>query len=77
MTVYALWGEVTRDILTLNGRPIVHGNREEMQFIFPRAKVVPVTEADLKARSPLPALELRDHPDMQQITWPLDRGDFR
>jgi hypothetical protein len=75
--MYALFGEVSRDILTLDGRPIVHGNRDEMQFLFPHAKVVPVTEADLKARSPLPALELRNHPSLEHMTWPLDRGDFR
>lgn len=75
--MYALYGEATRDILTKDGRPIVHGNRDEMQFLFPNAKVVPVTEADLRARSPLPPLELRNHPDLLHMTWPLDRGDFR
>lgn len=75
--MYALWGEVTKDILTLDGRPIVHPNREEMEFLVPQAKVVPVTEADLKARSPLPPLQLRHHPALMHITWPLDRKDFR
>lgn len=75
--IYALWGEVTRDILTLGGRPIVHPNREEMEFLMPQAKVVPVTEADLKARSPLEPMQLRNHPALMHITWPLDRKDFR
>jgi hypothetical protein len=75
--IYALYGEVSRDILTLDGRPIVHDNRDEMQFLMPQAKVIPVTEADLKARSPLTPLQLRNHPALLHITWPLDRKDFR
>ena len=75
--MYALWGEQTRDILTLDGRPIVHDNRDEMQFLMPKAKVIPVTEADLKARSPLPPMRLRNHPALVHLTWPLDPKDFR
>jgi len=74
---YALYGEHSRDLLTLDGRVIVHDNRDEMQFLLPNARVVPVTEADLRARSPLPVLPLREHPGLGHLSWPLKRGDFR
>lgn len=75
--LYALYGEHARDLLTLNGRPIVHDNREEMQWLLPDARVVPVNEHDLRRRSPLPPLPLNRHPDLEGIRWPLDRSQFR
>lgn len=75
--MYALYGEHSRDLLTLDGRVLVHDNRDEMQFLLPNARVVPVTEADLKARSPLPVLPIRNHPGLGHLTWPLDPKDFR
>lgn len=75
--MYALYGTATGDILTYQGRPLVHGNQQEMTWLFPLSRVVPVTEADLRARSPLPPLMLKDHPDMAPVRWPLDPKDFR
>lgn len=77
MTTYALRGPSTRDLLTYRGRPIVHDSRAEMQWLMPNATVVVVTEADLRARSPLPPLQLKDHPDLAAVRWPLRREDFR
>lgn len=77
MTTYALRGTSTRDLLTYRGRPIVHGSRAELEWLMPTATVVPVTEADLRARSPLPPLQLRDHPDLVTVRWPLHKEDFR
>jgi hypothetical protein len=74
---YALWGHVTRDILTHQGRPIVHDNRAELEFLFPHSRVVPVTDADLAARSPLAPLPLPEHPDMAPVRFPLRKEDFR
>jgi hypothetical protein len=77
VTRYALWGPVSRDILTYQGRPLVHHDRAELEYLFPRSRVVPMTDADLAARSPLPPMPVKDHPDMSVVAWPLDRKDFR
>lgn len=77
MIMFALRGEHTRDLLTLDGRPIVHDSREEMEWLLPGSHVVRVTGRDLRTRSPLPPLPLRQHPDLSHLTWPLDRAQFR
>lgn len=77
MTLYALVGATTRDLLTYRGRVIVHDNRTEMAFLLPNARTVPVTDADLVARSPLPPIPLREHPDMAAVQWPLTREQFQ
>lgn len=75
--LYGLYGQHCRDLLTLDGRPIVHTNRAEMEWLMPDARVVPVTEGDLRKRSPLPPLPLREHPDLQGVSWPLRVEEFR
>ena len=77
MTRYALWGSQTRDILTRDGRPIVHTDRAELEWLFPETRIVAVTDADLAARSPLPPIALADCPGMEPVTFPLRREDFR
>lgn len=77
MKRYAMVGAVTGDLLTLGGRPIVHTDRAEAEWVVPRARWVPVTDRDLDARSPLPPLRLQDHPALEGLTWPLNREDFR
>lgn len=76
MTLYALYGEQTGDILTKDGRPIVHGSRTELEWLFPRSRVVAVTDADLAARSPLPPIPLAEVPGMEPVRFPLRREDF-
>jgi hypothetical protein len=77
VTAYALYGEHTEDLLTYGGRPIIHDNREEMEWLLPTARIVPVTARDLKARSPLPPLSLRQHPDLGHLRWPLTPAQFQ
>lgn len=74
--IYALRGPTTRDLLTYQGRPIVHDSREEIEWLLPDAHAVAVTEQDLRRRSPLPPLRLRDHPSLSHVRWPLDRSQF-
>lgn len=74
---YALYGEFTGDILTYLGRPLVHDNRAELEWLFPRMRVVPVTDADLVRRSPLEPMPIAQHPGMSTVVFPLDRRDFR
>lgn len=70
-------GATSGELLTYGGRPIVHPDRAELEWLFPGQRIVRVTERDLVARSPLPPLQLRDHPDLAGWSWPLDRRDFR
>lgn len=71
--LYALWGDLANSYLTFHGRVIVHGDRAELEHLFPKQRVVPVPDG-------LPADELfwlRHHPDMADVTFPLQREDFR
>lgn len=77
MTVYGLKGKHTGDLLTYQGRPVVHDSREEMEWLMPGATVVAVTERDLRRRSPLPPITLREHPSLLgKVRWPLRKSDF-
>jgi hypothetical protein len=72
---YALIGARTGELLTYGGRVIVHDNRAEMEYLFPnrdRARVIRVTDGDLGQ----PVLQLRDHPSMSKVRFPLRREDF-
>lgn len=75
--MWALFGRVTHDLLTLGGRVIVHDNRAELEWICPRARVVRVTDRDLVQRSPLPPLPLPQHPALAGVSWPLKRSEWR
>lgn len=69
-TRYALRGSVSGELLTYGGRILVHGDRGELEFLFPGEGVVPYDGA-------LPTMCIADHPDMASVTWPLNRKDFR
>ncbi len=74
---YALYGERSRSLLTYQARPLVHDNRAELEYLFPAARVVAVTDADLAACSPLAPMPIAEHPGMAPVRFPLDRRDFR
>lgn len=78
MSMWAIYGASTRDILTLDGRPVVHDSREELEWLLPGVRAVPVTLGDLRQRSPLGAIWLRDHPDIKElgVTFPLRREEW-
>lgn len=71
MSRYALVGATTNDLLTFRGRVLIHGSRHELEFLFPRTRVVEV-RGDVG-----PELPIRDHPGLSAVRWPLDRGEFR
>lgn len=73
MTVlYAYVGPVSKELLTYQGRVLVHDNPDEMTFLVPAMRVVALPRADLGR----PLMRLRDHPDLAALTWPLRREDF-
>lgn len=73
MTGFALAGRSSGELLTYQGRVIVHGDRAEMEFLFPRERVVQVPSWV----QPAETMRLQDHPDMAPVTFPLDRREFR
>lgn len=74
MARYALQGTVSRDLLTWNGRVLVHDDPGEMAFLFAGdVKVIPCPR-DIP---PEQTLEIRYHPQLASVQWPLDRSQFR
>lgn len=69
---FALRGDLTGELLTWQGRVIVHRDAGELAFLVPAgATVVP---APLGAAGYLP---ISAHPDMATIRWPINRQEFR
>jgi hypothetical protein len=73
MARYALQGAVSRDLLTWNGRVLVHDSKPEMEFLFAGARVIECP----RSIPPEQTLSIRHHPDLASVTWPLNRKDFR
>jgi len=69
--MYGICGRSTGQILSYNGRAILHDDRGEMEFLFPAEKIIPVTCLENEF------ILLRDHPDMAAVKWPLRKEDFR
>jgi len=69
--MFALKGSRSGDLLTLNGKVIVHDNERELQFLFRGAEPVKVSIR------PEEALPLWAHPDMAGIKFPLEKKDFK
>ena len=69
---YALVGARTGDLLTYRGRIIVHPVKSEMEFLFPKDRVVRLSMGDLKQ----PTIQLKDHPGMAAVRFPIRREDF-
>lgn len=69
---FALLGGRTGELLSYGGRVLVHGNRHEMEWLFPNTRIVRVTDGDLGQ----PVMRLADHPGLQHVRFPLRRTDF-
>lgn len=79
--MWAMSGLVSRELLSFGGAVVVHANRAELDWLFPRATFTPValkggTPEELAARYGRAFMLLKDHPDMAAVRWPLDRRDF-
>lgn len=69
----------SREPFTFGGRVIVHEDRTELEWLIPTHPVVELpgrTPEEVAARLGVPVMNLRDHPDMGPVKWPLDRKDF-
>lgn len=73
MSRYALQGTTSRDLLTWNGRVLVHNNAAEMEFLFTGDVQVIPCPRDIP---PEQTLELRYHPQFAHHRFPLRREDY-
>jgi hypothetical protein len=80
--VLAIEGGLSKELLSFMGQVIVHdGTMKELEFLFPKWKdgqvrFVVVEAEDGKLRDGRLTMWLRDHPDMDLVTWPLDPKKF-
>lgn len=68
---YALLGPTTQDVLSYKGAIILHGDKDEMSFLFPNCRVVEFRAGDNDL-----VMRLRDHPNMAPVKFPLSKSDF-
>jgi hypothetical protein len=73
MTRYGLKGNHSGDLLTYGGRVLVHGDKNELQFLFPGTQVVRVSDG-LPEELILP---IAAHPELAAVRFPLNRRDFQ
>lgn len=72
MSRYAMHGARSGQLLTFRGRVLVHDNRFELEYLFPSARIIRVTDGDLGQ----PTMSIKEHPQMASVRWPLRREDF-
>lgn len=72
---YFIKGPVSGEPLSYMGSVLVHDNRKEMEFLFPK-NVDDIRQLPKRGFGDRPVLQLRHHPEMQGITWPLDVREF-
>lgn len=70
---YAVAGPVSGELLSYNGRILVHGDRAELEFLLADQRVVEVP-AHIPAEQTMPWSQ---HPQMEAVTFPLKREEFR
>lgn len=67
MKKYCLVGAVSGEVITYRGKALVHGNLQEMEYLFPANRVVPLPSYWGEELT----LPLKDHPDMDTVQFPL------
>lgn len=80
--MFGMVGRTSGELLSFNGRMLIHDNRAEVEWLFRdtiRAAVVlrGSTVEEVAHRYGRPVMLLRDHPDMSAVRFPLDPKDFR
>jgi hypothetical protein len=64
---WCLVGAVSGEILTFQGRALVHENKQELEYLFPANRVVLLPSYWGEEL----VLPLKDHPDMDTVQFPL------
>jgi hypothetical protein len=73
MSCHALVGAASGELLSLDGRVLVHDSQAELEFLFPGARVVTLPPYVPPERT----LPVSAHPEMASVRFPLDRRDFQ
>lgn len=73
MKRYGLAGPISGDLLTYQGKALVHDSRAELEFLFADARVVEIPSG-MPVEQTMPVAA---HPDLVGVRWPLRREDFR
>lgn len=63
-------GLISKELITFDGKVIVHNNRDEMEFLFTGVRVVECP----KEFEPKDLIKVKDHPDFSSVQWPLSRN---
>lgn len=73
MTRYALKGDISGELLSVDGQVLVHDNPHEMAFL-----ILGATPVELGRSFPEDlTMPLSAHPDLASVRWPLRKEDFR
>jgi len=67
-TKFCLVGATSGELLTYQGKLLVHGDKRELEYLFPGLRIVP------KPGYYAETMELKDHPDMDTVKFPLERN---
>lgn len=70
--LYALVGATTGEICTYLGQYIVHGDKSEMEYLFPNNRVV-----EFRPGNSDRVTWLKNLPSMEPVRFPLNKSDFR
>lgn len=65
-------GPRSGELLSLNGRVLVHDNPHELEFLFLGIQTVPIGR-----NFDLPTMPVKDHPGLADVSWPLRKEQFR
>ena len=72
MKRYGLYGPRSRDFLTCGGLILVHGSRDEMEWLF-RGVTVREVPQSIPDEQTMPVAA---HPQLTGVRFPLSRKDF-
>lgn len=65
-------GLISKELITFNGKVIVHNNRAEMEFLFVGVRVIECPK-EFESNQ---LIKVRNHPDFSSYLWPLSRNRF-
>lgn len=70
---YALVGAISGELLTFQGRVLVHADRAEAEALLEGVRIIPCPSSV----QPEETLRLQDHPGLAHLSWPIKREDLR
>lgn len=80
--MFALKGGVSGELLSYRGRVMVHDNKVELEFLFPKWRDGQVEFVEVRVNDGTlshdgrPTMPIAEHPDLDMVKWPLNPADF-